>query len=607
MSELRVYLFGTPRIEFQGITVKIERRKALALVAYLALSEQMQSREVIASLLWPDQDEGHARSALRSALRALTKVVDIEWIQADRMTIGLKREVVWVDVIAFQKLLTANSAHPHSSDSICKDCVDFYQQAATLYSDDFLIGFNLPDDLEFENWQLAQREWLRREYADVQRRLAHYYADLDQYEQAIRHAIQWLAVDTLHEPAHRHLMRLYAANGQRSEAFRQYRQCVEVLDSELATPPESETTRLFEAIQQGNPTLVSSTDSISAPISGVMPPLPSLLVGRDAALHAIKQRLGVGSPEARPITVIQGWPGVGKSTLVATLAHDLELSQHYPDGVLWASLGENPSIASEIGSWAEALRLNEPGQARTVEEISAQLTALLRDKRMLLIVEDVWQADHAQAFRVGGKNCPLVMTSRLNDVATALAPTATDIYRLPVLTEHAALELLAKFTPDTVANQLDEATQLVRDLEGLPLAIHVAGRLLQSEARLGWGVTELLADLREGASLLTAQAPSDMLGVKSDTSLTITALLKRSTDSLDALTRQYFAYLGLFVAKPATFDLPAMAVVWEVDDPKPIARLLVNRGLLEPVGGGRFQMHALLVLHARSLLDEVMS
>ncbi|MBZ0321006.1 MAG: hypothetical protein K8L91_31615 [Anaerolineae bacterium] len=607
MSDLRVYLLGTPRIEFQGIAVKIERRKALALIAYLALSEQMQSREVIASLLWPDQDEDHARSALRSALRALTKAVEIEWIQADRMTIGLKREVVWVDVIAFQTLLAANSGHPHGSDSICKDCVDFYQQAATLYSDDFLIGFNLPDDLEFENWQLAQREWLRREYADVQRRMAHYYADLDQYEQAIRHAIQWLAIDTLHEPAHRHLMRLYAANGQRSEALRQYRQCVEILDSELATPPESETTRLFEAIQQGNPTLVSSTDSISTPISGVMPPLPSLVVGRDAALHAIKQRLGVGSPEARPITVIQGWPGVGKSTLVATLAHDLELSQHYPDGVLWASLGENPSIASEIGAWAEALRLNEPGQARTVEEISAQLTALLRDKRMLLIVDDVWQADHAQPFRVGGKNCTLVMTSRLNDVATALAPTATDIYRLPVLTEHAALELLAKFTPETVANQLDEATQLVRDLEGLPLAIHVAGRLLQSEARLGWGVTELLADLREGASLLTAQAPSDMLGVKSDTSLTITALLKRSTDSLDALARQYFAYLGLFVAKPATFDLPAMAVVWEVDDPKPVARLLVNRGLLEPVGGGRFQMHALLVLHARSLLDEVMN
>ena len=95
-----------------------------------------------------------------------------------------------------------------------------------------------------------------------------------------------------------------------------------------------------------------------------------------------------------------------------------------------------------------------------------------------------------------------------------------------------------------------------------------------------------------------------MLGAGRDTSPTVAALLKRSTDLLDADTRRRFAYLGLFVPKPATFDLEAMAVAWDVTDPKPIARVLVNRGLLEPVSGGRFQMHALLVLHARSLLRE---
>ena len=64
--------------------------------------------------------------------------------------------------------------------------------------------------------------------------------------------------------------------------------------------------------------------------------------------------------------------------------------------------------------------------------------------------------------------------------------------------------------------------------------------------------------------------------------------------------------LGVFVPKPATFDLGAMATAWEVSDPKPFARILVNRGLLEPISGGRFQMHALLVYHARSLLEEIM-
>jgi len=58
----------------------------------------------------------------------------------------------------------------------------------------------------------------------------------------------------------------------------------------------------------------------------------------------------------------------------------------------------------------------------------------------------------------------------------------------------------------------------------------------------------------------------------------------------------------LFIPKPATFDLGAMAALWEINDPRPTVRTLVNRGLLEPLTGGRFQMHALLVLHAKSLL-----
>jgi hypothetical protein len=192
----------------------------------------------------------------------------------------------------------------------------------------------------------------------------------------------------------------------------------------------------------------------------------------------------------------------------------------------------------------------------------------------------------------------------LNDVAIALAPTALDLYRLPVLTDHAALELLGQLAPDTTKQYPNAARELVRDLEGLPLAIHVAGRLLHSEAQLGWGVRELLIEIRRGAGLLTARAPSDMLGATVDTTPTVAALLKRSTDVLDAETRLCFAYLGLFVPKPASFDLDAMAIAWNVVDPRPSARVLVSRGLLEPVGGGRFQMHSLLVMHARSLLEE---
>jgi hypothetical protein len=61
--------------------------------------------------------------------------------------------------------------------------------------------------------------------------------------------------------------------------------------------------------------------------------------------------------------------------------------------------------------------------------------------------------------------------------------------------------------------------------------------------------------------------------------------------------------LGVIAPKPATFSLEAIQAVWGDRNPKPAIKALVDRGLLEPVGGGIFQMHALLVMQARALFD----
>jgi hypothetical protein len=80
--------------------------------------------------------------------------------------------------------------------------------------------------------------------------------------------------------------------------------------------------------------------------------------------------------------------------------------------------------------------------------------------------------------------------------------------------------------------------------------------------------------------------------------------LAQSTDRLGEEDRDRFALLGAFAPKPATFSVDALESVWEASDPVPTITTLVQRGLLEPIGGRRFQLHALLVAHARSLLEE---
>jgi hypothetical protein len=342
------------------------------------------------------------------------------------------------------------------------------------------------------------------------------------------------------------------------------------------------------------------------PPHGIPPPFPGLLfIGREQAVVDVKRLLGIMSSASSQshFAVVRGWPGVGKTTLVSVLSRDPDMAGAFPDGVLWTSLGQDPALMTILAGWGRALGRDDLLRVPTAEEAVQQLAAVLQHKRMLLIVDDVWETAHAALFlQARGENCGLLVTARPTKVAEALAQTEDAIYNLPVLTEDDALKLFRILAPDVVNQHPNECAELVRDLECLPLALHVAGRLLRVESKLGWGVTELLQDIREGAAILEAEAPADR--IEGERIPTVMALLKKSTDKLDGQTRDCFAFLGPFAPKPATFDSAAMKAVWQVDDPKPIARELVNHGLLEPVGAGRFQMHALLVQHARSLLTE---
>lgn len=344
-----------------------------------------------------------------------------------------------------------------------------------------------------------------------------------------------------------------------------------------------------------------------API-GLLPPLPGLtFVGRDESLDDIKKRLGAGEERERGsnFTIVRGVPGVGKTTLVGVLARDSEISGSFPDGILWTVLDQEPELMSKIAAWGRYLGADDLLRIASLDEATERLAALLRNKQMLLIVDDIWNVAHAVPFlrAANASRCVLLATTRLTSVANELARTAnaSNPYYLPELTEENALILLRRLAPKAVDEHFEDCLKLVRDLECLPLALHVAGRLLDEESELGFNVPDLIKDIIDNAALLPQPAPADR--AEGAILPTVDVLLRRSTDLLDSFTRECFAYLGVFAPKPATFDVEAMKAVWQMDDPKPTIRKLVGHGLLEVVGGGRFQMHALLVQHASSLLD----
>ncbi len=267
MAHLKLFVLGQPRLERDGGPIELNLRKALALLVYLAVSGQPHSRDALATLLWPDSDGREGRARLRRTLHRLNLLVGEEVLDTSLDTIRVHpRAELWLDCAVFRKHVTAGLAAA-PQDVFAPERLAHLNAAVELYTEDFLAGFTLPDSPTFDEWQFFQRESLRQLYGQVLEQLVQAYRGQQAWNQAIAYARRWLALDGLHEPAHRMLMRLYAWAGQQAAALRQYQECARILAAELGAAPEEETTALYEAIRARQPAPLEATDREPGPAS----------------------------------------------------------------------------------------------------------------------------------------------------------------------------------------------------------------------------------------------------------------------------------------------------------------------------------------------------
>jgi transcriptional regulator with XRE-family HTH domain len=344
------------------------------------------------------------------------------------------------------------------------------------------------------------------------------------------------------------------------------------------------------------------------PSASIIPAAPRLVIGRQREVNDLRGRLCAensrGADQIAVLTAVRGLPGVGKTTVAATLARDAAVRRAFPDGVLWATLGTAPNVRAELSNWAVVLGCTNALAARTVDQLGRHLAAALRDQHRLLIVDDIWREEHAEAFRVGGQQCATLFTSRARRVAEALAAHPARVYHLDVLSTEESRELLAQLAPEVVRKDTDGTNQLLRLLGGLPLSLQVAGRLLQTRAATGSTIEDLTRELTQDSRvLLEAQAPVDMSDVDSSLTPTVAALLRRSVTHLDEKARWCLSMMAGAPSSPATFDVRFLAKQWRMKRQAAIemALTLVAHGLMEPADPDRFQMHSLLIGFADTL------
>jgi len=501
VGDLRLHLFGAPRLEDETGPVAFDTRKAFGLLAYLVLHEP-QHRDVLGALLWPDQDTTHARGALRRTLSAVKKSLPKEAIVATRDLVGFDPGSLWVDVLSFRTALQRGGDDPDALD-----------EAAALYRDDFLSGFALRGAPDFDDWVSVERESLRRDATRCLARLGKKAVVEGKVEDALTHLRRWVGLDPLDESAHRTLIETYLTAGDRAAALRQYEECVRILDQELAVSPLEETTALYESIRGGTGATPAAPSTEAA--SKRAPVIP--FVGRAGDVRAL---LAAVSDASTRLITVEGEAGIGKTALLDLVVArsqtpHLEVRCHEEERdhafgafsrLLRSAVEDSPTkrvlaltdeaarqgarLVSEIrtlrGELSDPAPLSDPG-ARTAffEGVWDAFVALRGDQPTLIVLDDVhWLDDGSFELLAFGIRRPelgpikVAVSWRTEEVGAShrLRRFITDLERsfdvlqlvLPRLELDEVAELIEATSPDAPPTL---ASALYHESEGVPFFV----------------------------------------------------------------------------------------------------------------------------------------
>jgi DNA-binding SARP family transcriptional activator/tetratricopeptide (TPR) repeat protein len=583
---LEIRLLGPLEVFAHGTPLRVDTRKALAILALLAAERRAFARTELAAMLWPEGDDISSRGALRRTLSTLRAAVDTDALVVNRNTVGLDRSRVRVDLDELERLAGSGEVAGLSG-------------AAGLARGPFLAGFNLRDSPDFDDWRAARATSVERTVASVLDRLSlasEHAGDMA----AARHAAERrVEVDPLDESAHVRLMEVLAAGGDRAAALRQYRACVAILNRELAVEPLPETTLQYEAIRDATraPAPAPAASSHSARDE------PWPMVGRDGALAAITAARVVATADGC-VVVLVGEAGIGKTRLAEAAAADVreqrgtviaarayESERAIPYGpiveLLRAGLsdldarrrlgGMDPAVRATIGRLLPDLDPGPRRQAsgdgpgahtRLVSAIAEALTVMAVGLPPGMIwLDDLQWADSATlealsylARRLRGRPLVLLLTWRREDLDGDAAVFAD----------------LVEGAPGTTTLTLDRL-----DREAVAALVAAAGRGGEADA----DVVDELMRASEGLPLYVVEALARGPGRGEGMPRGVRAVLRQRLASVDGATGQVLAAAALI---GHSFDLPTVRHASGRSEDETVAALdeLVRRGLIRELGVG---------------------
>ena len=178
---LSVQLIGTPVVRLGATTLHFQRRRTLALFAYLLLTNRVHLREALATLLAGDADPKAARHALRNALAELRDLLGPSLLITRQSVAFNPTQPTSLDTAALQHALTHRD-------------LGALQLALDTSQGELLAGLSLAQAPDFESWLTLERQrWEELRVQGLQTLLEH-YARTGAQSEGIRVARQLLAL-----------------------------------------------------------------------------------------------------------------------------------------------------------------------------------------------------------------------------------------------------------------------------------------------------------------------------------------------------------------------------------------------------------------------------
>ena len=282
-------------------------RKAQQLVKLLAVAGgRSLHREQIADALWSDLDADAADRQLHKAIHAARRALepdlgagaDSAWILTQDRTVALSPTVA---IDADEAESAAEAALVSRDVSACDAALEPF------------LGPLLPGDL-YDVWSEARRGRLASLHCRLLAAVAEGSLSAGRPERAADAANRLLAIDAADERAHRVLMQVASASGDRSAVVRQFRACEAALDSELGVEPSDVTRALFEDLVERSSSAEGAASAASSIPTESTSGVP-VSVDRSAASPSSRREPYAGEIDAAPAA---GWIS-GRRRLIAVI------------------------------------------------------------------------------------------------------------------------------------------------------------------------------------------------------------------------------------------------------------------------------------------------